>query len=168
MFFCERNKYLDLIFTLLFSFLFVTENKTCWSGKNPYWFCEESIMALGGVRHGTGRNPSWLWEKSVTCGNWLLLLLAIFQHDGYLAEPWKKFPRAMTNFSQTHQSLLQISKTQKTGWKLSQKFFFTKRMIHNIKSVNCNQKKCLKYPKRKSRNMLTFFFKQIWKKIKSR
>ena len=27
---------------------------------------EESVMALGGVRHGSVSNPSWLWEESVT------------------------------------------------------------------------------------------------------
>ena len=57
--------------------------------KNPLWLYEESVMALGGVRHGSGRNPSWLWEESVTCGDWLLLILAISQPDGFLAEPWQ-------------------------------------------------------------------------------
>ena len=32
-------------------------------------------VALGKIRHGSVRNPSWLWEESVTCGDWLLLLL---------------------------------------------------------------------------------------------
>ena len=32
-------------------------------------------MALGRVCHGSVSNPSWLLEESVTCGDWILLLL---------------------------------------------------------------------------------------------
>ena len=66
-------------------------------------------MTLGGVRHGSGRNPSWLWEESVTCGDWLLLLLAISQPDRFLAdprpilaEPWRTPPRAMMDSLKRH------------------------------------------------------------------
>ena len=55
------------------------------------------VMALPGVCHGYGEksvrvggsvsNPSWLWEESVTCGDWLMLLLAIFHPVGLLSEP---------------------------------------------------------------------------------
>ena len=33
--------------------------------KNPTWLYQKSVMALGGVRHGSVKNLSWLLEESV-------------------------------------------------------------------------------------------------------
>ena len=33
--------------------------------KNPSWLCQESVIALWGVRHGSRRSLSWLCEQSV-------------------------------------------------------------------------------------------------------
>ena len=56
----------------MFYFLFFqdSENKAWGPVKNLPWLYQESVIALGGVRHGSLRNPSWLWEKSVTSGDW--------------------------------------------------------------------------------------------------
>ena len=60
---------------------------------SPSWLYEESPVALGGVCCGSVSDPKWLWEKSVTCWEWLLLLLVISQHDGLLVEPEQIFHR---------------------------------------------------------------------------
>ena len=57
-------------------------------------------MALGGVRHGSVSNQICLWEKSVTCGDWLLLLKEIPYCDGLLLESWWSLCRAMTGIGE--------------------------------------------------------------------
>ena len=49
--------FFDIILTLFLSF-YDFENKTSGSVENPSWLYQESVMALEGVRHGSGRNPS--------------------------------------------------------------------------------------------------------------
>ena len=54
--------------------------------KIPSWLYLKFVMALGGVCHGSVSNPSWLWEDSITCWDWLLLLLAISHPSRLLSD----------------------------------------------------------------------------------
>ena len=63
-------------------------------------------MVLEGVCLVSICNPTWRWEESVTCGDWLLLLLVISHPVGLLSELWRPPCRAMTASSQSHDRLL--------------------------------------------------------------
>ena len=108
--FCYCPNKIGATFSHCFFFFFFFKfflGKHLGSVKNPSWLYQESLMALWGVCHGSRRSPLWLCEQSVTCGDWLLLLLLAISHPGGLfSELWRTPLRAMPDSLQNHYRLL--------------------------------------------------------------
>ena len=81
------------------------------STRSLSWLCEESIMALQGVLHGSARNSSG-WDNASRSKSQVphktdsSRAMKDFSqiHDGLLLEPWRTPHKAMMAFSQTLRS----------------------------------------------------------------
>ena len=154
-----------IFFLFFFLFFWVSGNKSCRYVRNLPWLCQESVMALWGVRHGSTRSLSWLYEVSAmalpgvmvlseichssgrnpsplesgSCFYWQYPTLTDFpkSHDRLLAEPWPTPGEAMMDFFLRPTGLfLGFQKLKKICENINKFIFITKTTISTWKCVS--------------------------------
>ena len=106
------------------------------SRRSPSWLCEQSVMALGRIRH--------LWRlASISQSQSLEVTDSSQSNDRLLLEPWQTPGRAMTDFWQTQRSYFLNLRNSKTRLKLCQNLFWRKQQFPKLRKKTVHKSKYL-------------------------